>query len=311
MKNKKIVIIDELKKVAEILGKQRFTRDEFIKTSKTPISTRDIESNFGSFANLMIEAGLRPQKHHKISDETLFKAYEEAYTKLGYYPLGHPGEEELSRLTSISGGTFRKRFRGLKNFLFEYKNWLLEKQAVPQTKTVAAKARNIPKAQIVKSENSFDNKQRFTGKATENLVVAELLFRGFNAQLISVDEGIDVFAFNVKNNELYLIQVKHSYYEVPNKSGSITLTVSSFEKNKKSNVYYVFVLERELNKREFLILPFLRVDELLKNGTISKNEGSKQMTFRILHKGIEDAFIGKISEYTDVSRYLNAWDVLL
>lgn len=311
MKNKKLVIIVELKKVAETLNKQRFTRDEFIKNSQIPISVRDIENNFGSFANLMIEAGFRPQKHHKISDEELFNEYDSAYKKLGHYPLGHPGEEELGKLTPISGGTFRKRFRGLKNFLFEYKNWLLEKQTITQNKTIPGKARIISKEVVEEVISSFNNKQRFAGRAAENLVVAELLFRGFNAQLLQVDEGIDVFALNIRNNELYLIQVKHTYYEVSNKSGPISITVSSFEKNKKSNVYYIFVLERVLNEREFLILPFLKIDELMKNGSISKNENSKQMSFRVLHKGVEDAFIGKISESTDVTRYINAWDVLL
>lgn len=87
--------------------------------------------------------------------------------------------------------------------------------------------------------------------------------------------------------------------------------MSSFEKNKKSNVYYIFVLEREMSKHDFLILPFHKVDELMKNGAINKGETSKQISFNILHKDDEDAFIGRINESTNVSRYLNAWDVLL
>lgn len=316
MENKKIVILTELKKVAELLNKTRFSRNEFIKNSHIPISVRDIENNFGSFGNLMIKAGFRPQKHHKISDEELFQKYDEAYKKLGHYPLGHPGEEELSKITNISGGTYRKRFGGLKNFLFEYKNWLLEKNKVTQERTISGKARIVSQVSIVDGSKNddiriFENKQRYVGRATENLVVAELLYRGFNAQLLQVDEGIDVFALNIKNNELYLIQVKHSFYEIPNKSGLISITVSSFEKNKRQNVYYIFVLERELNQREFLILPFIRVDELMKNGSINRLEDSKQVSFRVLHSGKEDAFIGKISEATNVSRYLNAWDILL
>jgi hypothetical protein len=278
------------------------------------LTRRDIEKEFGSFAEAMVAADLKPVKWSKVSDEQLFKAYDEAYKKLGHFPLGHPGEEELEKLTDFSGGVFRKRFGGLKNFLFEFKNWELESSGnelkiavsedAPVSKTLTVSATEL------KTEY-FENKGRYVGQASENLVVAELIFRGFNAGILQVDEGIDVFAMNIKKNELYLIQVKHSYYDCPNRSGSITITVSSFEKNKKSNVYYIFVLERRVNKRDFLILPFYKVDELIKNGTINVVANSKQTSFNILHKGEEDAFVSKISELTDVSRYLNAWDVLL
>ncbi len=85
----------------------------------------------------------------------------------------------------------------------------------------------------------------------------------------------------------------------------------SFERNKKSNVYYIFVLERETIQRDFLLLPFIKIDELIRNGTINKVDGSKQVSFRILHKDSETAYVNKITDACDVSRFLNAWDVLL
>lgn len=307
MEAKKKIILEELKKVAKIIGKDRFRREDFYKHSTVPITQNDIESNFGSFANAMKLANLRPQKHHKLSNEELFVAYDKAFEELGHYPLGHPGETELEKLTSIAGGTFRKRFGGLKNFLFEYKNWILEKRTVTKQHSISAKA-NISKPRIVQNEiEYFDNKQRYIGKAAENLVVAELLFRGFNAQILQVDEGIDVFATNTKKNELYLIQVKHTYYVNPNRSRPVSITASSFEKNKKSNVYYILVLERGINKRDFLILPFMKVDELIENRSINKNEDSTKMIITVTHEGDEHASVGK----ADVSRYLNAWDILL
>lgn len=308
MENKEKLIIDEIIRVSKKIGKDKFTRGEFLDHTDS-VNRSDIEKHFGSFANSMKTAGLRPQRHHKVTNEELFMAYDKTYKIVGHYPLGHPGEQELYKVSSISGHTFRERFGGLKNFLFEYKDWLL--QTTTKDKTIISKSKVVSKKIEPKVVDSFDNKQRFTGKATENLIVAELLFRGFNAQLLQVDEGIDVFALNVKNNELYLIQVKHTYYENPNRSGLISITISSFEKNKKGNVYYIFVLEREINEREFLILPFLKIDELMKNGLIERNENSKQFSFRILHKSLDDAFVGKTIDSTNVSRYLNAWDVLL
>lgn len=308
MSNKREIILKEFDKVAKILGKDRFTREDFFKNTSIPITQHDIENELGSFAEAMVARGVRPLKWKKISDEKLFETYDDVVKKLGHYPLGYPGVEEISRLSSISGHTFKHRFGGLKNFLFEYKNWLLEKNIKTIQKTISAKASIIKNAEQTKEESEyFDNKQRYSGKAAENLVVAELLFRGFNAQILQVDEGIDVFATNIKKNELYLIQVKHTYYINPIKSRSVSLTVSSFEKNKKSNVYYILVLEREINKRDFLILPFIKVDELIENGSIIKNDDSTKMNITVVHTGAEMATIGK----TDVSRYLNAWDVLL
>lgn len=311
---KKKLILEELKKTAKTLGKERFSRDDFYKHTALPITQNDIENEFGSFAEAMVAANFKPVKWAKISDEQLFKAYGEVYEKLGHFPLGHPGEAELEKLTDFSGGVFRKRFGGLKNFLFEFKNWQLEnsnKNIFISIKESVKVSDNLSISSTEIKTEYFENKGRYAGKAAENLVVAELLFRGFNAQILQVDEGIDVFAVNVKKNELYLIQVKHSHYDTLSRSGTISVTVSSFEKNKRSNVYYIFVLERDVNKRDFLILPFHKVDELMKNGSINKVENSKQVSFSVLHRKDEDAFIGKISEITDVSRYLNAWDVLL
>jgi len=308
MGNKRAIILQELDKVAKKLKKERFTREEFFKHSTIPVSQNDIEGEFGSYAEAMVAMGVRPLKWKKISDEKLFETYDNVYKKLGHYPLGHPGVIELSKLSPISGHTFRHRFGGLKNFLFEYKNWLLGKNIETRRQTITGKARIIHKLEIPHEESEyFDNKQIYSGKAAENLVVAELLFRGFNAQILQVDEGIDVFATNIKKNELYLIQVKHTYYEKSTKSRPISITVSSFEKNKKSNVYYIFVLEREINRRDFLILPFPIIDQLIRNGSIITGGNSKKISFNVIHNSIDSAFIGN----TDLGRYLNAWDVLL
>lgn len=308
MESKKKIILEELKKTAKFLGKKRFTRDDFYKHTTVPITQNDIESNFGSFAEAMVSINLTPAKWPKISNEKLFKSYDDVYKKLGHYPLGYPGVEELSELSKISGHTFKHRFGGLKNFLFEYKSWLLDKENKIRRVTKISKIKTYHKLIEPQQEDDyFDNKQRYSGKAAENLVVAELLFRGFNAQILQVDEGIDVFATNIKKNELYLIQVKHTYYEKSTKSRPISITVSSFEKNKRSNVYYIFVLEKGIDKRDFLILPFPIIDQLFRNGSINTSGVSKKISFIVSHNNEDDAFIGN----ADLSRYLNAWDVLL
>lgn len=308
MENKKTVIIEELRNVSEKLGKTKFGTIVFFKNSSTPITRKDIEKEFGSFANAMLAADLSPRKWSKVTDEQLFEAYDGAVKKLGHYPLGHPGEDELSKVTKISGHTFRKRFNGLKNFLFEYKNWLL-------LKTISSKdfkkqiLKTTEEARSLVEENEkigyFDNKQRYAGRAAETLVVAELLFKGFNAQMLPVDEGIDVFATNATKNEIYLIQVKHAYY-TDTSSRTISITESSLERNKKQNVYYIFVLEKG-PKRNFLILPFQKIDELMRSGSTAYSKDSKKISLVISFQDEDSISVGK----TDVSRYLDAWDVLL
>ncbi len=49
---------------------------------------------------------------------------------------------------------------------------------------------------------------QYVGKAGEHLVVSELLFKGYNASIMSVDEGLDIVA--TKGERLYNIQVKTS-----------------------------------------------------------------------------------------------------
>ena len=46
----------------------------------------------------------------------------------------------------------------------------------------------------------------FIGKGGEHLVCSELLFRGFNASIMSVDIGVDISA--IKDNKFFGIQVK-------------------------------------------------------------------------------------------------------
>ena len=63
--------------------------------------------------------------------------------------------------------------------------------------------------QIIDEEESLlTSESRYVGKAGEYRVVSELIFRGYNANIISVDDGIDIVA--TKNDKLFNIQVKTS-----------------------------------------------------------------------------------------------------
>ncbi len=312
----KNVIINEIQRVIGLLGREDITRDEFLENTQI-VSKRDLENTFGGWSNAYLKAGFKPIKWHSISNEDLFKEYSRLLKILGHYPLGIRGYKEISDNSRYRGGVYKKRFSGgLKQFAIEYLKWLKTNSSEKIDITIKPepiKIRiNAEAAKIdAKSIDNQKSKNRFYyGNAAEYLVVSELLFRGYNAQKLPVDEGLDVFA--IKNKELYLIQVKHSEYEKPSESGLIKITLSSFEKNKGLNVFYILVLSRkQLSQRDFLILPYSKIDELIKNGVIKRIAEAQHISFKVLHKNPNDAFIGEYEEKCNVSRYLNAWDVLL
>lgn len=69
-----------------------------------------------------------------------------------------------------------------------------------------------PTQKAIEKDKSEDEKIQvesgFTGKAGEHLVCSELLFRGFNASIMSVDVGLDIVA--TKKTKMFGIQVKTS-----------------------------------------------------------------------------------------------------
>jgi hypothetical protein len=64
------------------------------------------------------------------------------------------------------------------------------------------------KEKEIENESDYSLSTQYVGSAGEHSVLSELLFRGYNASIMSVDEGLDIVA--TKNNKLFNIQVKTS-----------------------------------------------------------------------------------------------------
>ena len=81
----------------------------------------------------------------------------------------------------------------------------------------------------------------YTGTAGEYAVLSELMFRGYNASVLPVDEGIDVIAS--KGNSYFHIQVKTANC-LEARSGDYLFTIkrSAFESNRNSQTFYIFVI---------------------------------------------------------------------
>jgi hypothetical protein len=227
------------------------------------ISKRDIEANGGYSSLYYLATNKKPLKYDRINTKDLFIEYSRLQQSAGIFdkPLLEKDIEKNKPLYSSS--TFKKRFNGFKNFFIRHKQWNDKNFRIPAV--------------------------NFFGKAAEYSVIAELLFRGYNAQLISVDSGLDVIAF--KNGNIYFLQVKHGE---ENK-----ITKSSFENNKEANVFYVFVINPKNKKqRDFIILPFSIIEKL------TGVKVNKKIPYKIIYKK-DRIYLNKISKENDITKYLN------
>jgi hypothetical protein len=136
------------------------------------------------------------------------------------------------------------------------------------------------------------------------LVVSELLFRGYNASIMPVDEGIDITA--IKGDKLFNIQAKTSNKNKFNKH-VITIRVSSFERHESQNTYYIFVLRE--NTTNFLILPYHLIKKNIDEFNISKTNNKSRLSYKVKIMVDKDKFyLGTKNE--DISYYNNNWNLI-
>jgi len=143
----------------------------------------------------------------------------------------------------------------------------------------------------------------YTGKAGEHLICSELLFRGYNASIMSVDTGIDIIA--TKHNKLFSIQVKtanlnsFNYY-------NFDIRKTSFQKAHSGTVFYLFVLKGK-DENNFFFLPHVVVEQKVHEKAIL--EINKGNTYRVNIK-MRDGKIYLGSKEHEMSYYFNNWDII-
>ncbi len=169
----------------------------------------------------------------------------------------------------------------------------------------AGKEAKIPTIKTIEKEKIEDEKiiveGGYTGKGGEHLVTSELLFRGYNASIMSVDVGVDVSA--IKDNKFFGIQVKTSNsnkFDVYN----FHIRRVSFERHNQGNIFYIFVLRDVENK--FLILPSSEIERKIKEGAIYAV--NNKTGYALLIK-IRDGKIFLGSGH-DMSYFLGNWDLI-
>jgi len=156
------------------------------------------------------------------------------------------------------------------------------------------------KEQEVESEETTQS--QYIGTAGEYRVVSELLFRGYNASIMSVDEGLDIVA--TKDNKLFNIQVKTANENKFNKY-VYDIRKISFEKFGTGNTFYVFILKGKETK--FLILPSMEIEKNIQQKNILVVGHGKRYRVNL---SIRDGktYLGNLNN--DATFFLNKWDLM-
>lgn len=181
-------------------------------------------------------------------------------------------------------------------------------KTAPGTFTLNVNKKQIKETQkIVEVEKAEEEKivieGGFTGKGGEHLVCSELLFRGFNASIMSVDVGMDIVA--VKENQLFGIQVKTSNL---NRFDTYVFDIRkvSFERHSNGNVFYIFVLHGEKQSR-FLILPFHEMERKMHEGAILEVGHGKRYRVNIKFRD-EKVYLGNMDH--EMGYFLDNWSII-
>lgn len=157
-----------------------------------------------------------------------------------------------------------------------------------------------------------ETRNLYFGKAGEFAVVSELLFRGYNASIMSVDEGIDITAS--KEDKFFFIQVKSTKFE----KGALSVGIqkSRFVNNSNANIFYVIAYRQQVKDKDtrrniyanmYLVLPDYELDRLISVGVISKSEGNLQVKAKI-HEG--RLFLYNKQKLEDAFYYMDNFDLL-
>lgn len=143
----------------------------------------------------------------------------------------------------------------------------------------------------------------YRGKAGEHFVLAHLLMQSFNAALVAVDAGIDILA--EKKDKLFRIQVKSRKVGTDLRS-SFVLSEKSLKRKLKPN-FYVIVLMHSNGHIDYLILPSMVVDSMIRRSNIIYQIRYKRFSAKLINRG-QQWFIR--NRENDITKYINAWHLI-
>jgi len=302
-------VIENLKKLASQNKTKKYLIGEDLK--KIPKLYYYTTFHYRTLANALKLAGLTSSKlavSMNISNENLLNYLKDLYKELGETPTVWHIQHDKKYYKKYSDekivwSLFKSRFGGLTK---------AREHASIKDNTPLVKEKKI----VLDNKDDEENlpKNRFWGEAAELHVLAELLYRKFQAANIPVDVGLDILA--IKNNKTYYFQVKHK--DLSNNQ-AIKITKSSFEKTGSGEVYYIFVLLTD-KKRDFLIIPYHIINDWIRQKIVEDSDDcyliyikhTKLITdnYIIYEKYIKNKNKQYVVKGRTLENYLNNWDVI-
>ena len=143
----------------------------------------------------------------------------------------------------------------------------------------------------------------YIGKGGEHLVCSEMLFRGFNASIMSVDVGVDISA--IKENKFFGVQVKTARKNSFN-TYSFHIRKKSFDRFNQGNIFYILVLRDGL-KNSFLILPSNEVEKKIKERAISTVNNNTGYALTVKFRD-DKVYLGNMDH--EMGYFLDNWDLI-
>lgn len=187
--------------------------------------------------------------------------------EFGQVPPGFNGEEIKKKINSVVSANARKktpqfaRVRNTKTKKFRKGVYRLKPQ---------------PSFELT-PETAPSVSTQFTGAAGEYAVMSELLFRGYNASKMTVDDGIDLVAS--KENAYFHIQVKTAN-ERAGRTYQASIRTKSFQHT--HNTFYIIVMRTLGAARyhnDYVVFPSSKITELISRKILK--EGSQSISLKV------------------------------
>ncbi len=145
-----------------------------------------------------------------------------------------------------------------------------------------------------------DVSTNYTGAGGEYAVLSELLFRGFNASKMTVDDGIDVVAS--KNSSYFHVQVKTAN----ERAGKFQATIRTSAFQHSATVFYVVVLRQNTPTRyvnDYVIFASGDIRKWILKGELKE---SSSINLRLSHTGKRLM----LNDTIDITVHKNNWDFI-
>jgi hypothetical protein len=159
------------------------------------------------------------------------------------------------------------------------------------------------------SQQTEEPMNLFTGKAGECAVISELLFRGYNANLMMVDDGVDIVAS--KNNVYYFLQVKTSNLK---ENGKLIVNIKRerFQAFINAQIRYVVVARCKISDIEtnlYFVFNNQNIEQFAFDKVIHMNEANISIKIRLDNENNNRPILYHDGRDKDITFFMNRFDL--